>query len=161
MDAIIGGIADRLSAKEMLPMTNPSLSTYIDIGRNSTNPELPAIVYSTTTKCQESHTRNKPYRFCGRNHDICPALGMTCTSCGLRNHWAAMCKRPRQIHDIQGITRVSRPYTRDEVFINLNIVDDPNTLRAKLDTGAQANVIYYKAYTKQPHSTMLQNLLNM
>ena len=161
MDAIIGGIAGRLSAKEILWMTNPSLSAYIDIGRNFTDTELPATVYSTTTKLQDSHTRNKQYRLCGRNHDICPDLGTTFTSCGLRNNLAAMCKRPRQIHDIQCITRVSRPDTRDEVFINLYIVDDPNTFRAKLDTGAQANFISFKASTNFNTHTILQNLLNI
>ena len=37
--------------------------------------------------------RSDPCRNCGKNHDICPAIGSRCSSCARLNHWANQCFR--------------------------------------------------------------------
>ena len=101
--------------------------------------------------------KHDPCRNCGKNHDICPAIGSRCSSCGRLNHWAKQCFRrsttPLATHALTMGTRVSSNDTRDEVFIILDIANDHIKIKAKVDTGAQANVLPYHIYNslKKPH----------
>ena len=92
--------------------------------------------------------RPRPCPNCGQLHDRCPALGSVCRVCGRYNHWAACCRRQTHAPPTSNDTpRMSRPDIRDEVFINL--VNNYNTiLTAKVDTGAQLNLLPYSLYKR-------------
>ena len=111
----------------------------LQLGKNTRdNKNTPRLTY---TKCN----------YCGLNHEICPALGVICNTCGRRNHWSSVCNRvsvPKTAHAISTGTRVSSDDTRDEVFISLSIYNDPLIIKAKVDTGAQTNVLPYNIFSK-------------
>ena len=92
--------------------------------------------------------RPRPCPNCGQLHDRCPALGSVCRVCCRYNHWAACCRRQTHAPPTSNDTpRMSRPDIRDEVFINL--VNNYNTiLTAKVDTGAQLNLLPYSLYKR-------------
>ena len=112
----------------------------------------------------------------------CPAHGKTCLYCKKLNHFADVCQskaRRQRIHAIEdlrdsaaettfesivfesvtiaNLTHGTPTSSRDEVFVSLqvNLAQSDNrktTLRAKLDTGAQGNILPMRLYREMfPH----------
>ncbi|XP_067939593.1 uncharacterized protein [Watersipora subatra] len=66
---------------------NPGPSEINSVSRNVSHKKQPRMNTSfddSATKCPE----------CGRNHEPrrCPAYNQNCNKCGMKGHWAAMCK---------------------------------------------------------------------
>jgi len=113
---------------------------------------------------------------CGRFHnkDACPAKGKTCNYCKKIGHFSQVCrsrlKAKQHIHDIQDSTEVNDPVydsirfesihveslsqghttvNKKEVYATVNIdipLSTKATLKAKIDTGAQGNVLPLRLY---------------
>ena len=112
----------------------------------------------------------------------CPARGQTCLYCKKLNHFAEVCQSKacrQRIHAIEdsgdsaaptpfesivfesvtiaNLTHGSPESSRDEVFVSIevNLAQSNNrksTLRAKLDTGAQGNILPMRLYREMyPH----------
>ena len=110
--------------------------------------------------------------------DTCPAKGQTCNYCKKKGHYIQVCRRrarsQQKIHDIQNtspsleedfetlsfesicignIDQGNHAVHKDEVFATVNIKitgreKDKTTLKAKVDTGAQGNVLPLRIYQK-------------
>ena len=106
----------------------------------------------------------------------CPARGQTCHYCEKLNHFAEVCQskaRRQRIHTIEdsrdstaetsfesivfesvtigNVTHGSPESSRDEVFVSIQVnlaqsVNRNTALRAKLDTGAQGNILPMRLY---------------
>lgn len=97
--------------------------------------------------------------YCGRKHKKgeCPAFGQTCKKCHKLNHWAIVCRSATKsidfveddsdledtdlyVDSIQGLYP-------DTAFADIKI-NTGNSIRFKLDSGSQANIIPYSMYKK-------------
>ena len=108
-------------------------------------------------------------RYCGETHPPrrCPAYGKTCARCHRRNHLAKVCQKPqwrtdqpRKVNTLQEGTDSEEE--EDALFLaplfigNLeegsqwqeDIDVGQTSIRFKLDTGANANVIPYQTYLR-------------
>lgn len=99
-------------------------------------------------------------KFCGFSHDVkkCPSYGAKCTNCGKENHFAATCyvKKVREIRaqrcdDDEEYVRLDEisGSLKDAWYQKIRVQD--NTIRMKLDTGAEVNVLplYYVRQMKK------------
>lgn len=107
-------------------------------------------------------------RNCGRTHGPreCPAYGQNCLKCHNQNHFAKMCRGGKQtqgqskIHALEEDSNSSHPLfigafqigqledktPRNAWFENLKLEGGRGTIRFKLDTGAEANVLPQRDY---------------
>ena len=119
-----------------------------------------------TEQPRDDKTRVSECRNCGRKQETkqkCPARGKVCFKCKKPNHYSRMC-RSRGFHDLQ--QEVNEPELEDndffigainheggdELLVNL-VIEDSHTVKVKLDTEAQVNVMplaLYKALGKDP-----------
>ena len=114
--------------------------------------------------CPTHNVDKAPCGNCGRQHERCPALGSTCNNCGRKNHWASTCRqRSSMQHTVNEITRAPMNDARDEVFIIL-MNKYKYVLKAKIDTGAQSNVlpisVYHQLHNPLPLSPPTHILLS-
>jgi hypothetical protein len=96
---------------------------------------------------------------CGRRHETkqeCPARGKVCFKCKKPNHYSRMC-RSKVVHNIE--QKINEPELEDndffigivndggehELSIDL-VIEDVHTVKVKLDTGAQVNVMPIEVY---------------
>ena len=111
-------------------------------------------ILSITKPKEVQKPDSSPCTNCGRSHTICPAIGSNCSNCGRRNHWASCCRsrglampRPR----LHVINETPREDHRTEVYVDLPVLNDTYIVKAKVDTGAQANVLPYHIYALLRH----------
>ena len=153
LDHIIRGTKLTEAREKILDEWNISLEdTIVILEKYESIASGRALRNKTPTICainrniQKKPNNNTPSncRYCGKYHDVCPALDSTCNNCGKRNHWSSVCRHNNRmnIHTINETT--NHQDTRDEVYIDINISN--KTLKAKVDTGTQANVMPYSTY---------------
>ena len=119
-----------------------------------------------TKQPRDDKTRVSESRNCGLKHETkqkCPARKKVCFKCKKPNHYSRMC-RSKVVHEWQ--QEVNEPKLEDndffigainheggdELLVNL-VIEDSHTVKVKLDTGAQVNVMplaLYKALGKDP-----------
>ncbi|CAH1232986.1 RTL1 [Branchiostoma lanceolatum] len=97
---------------------------------------------------------------CGKGHntaDKCPANGKECRKCGKRNHFAAVCRSKsvnevrspeEEFQDFHIETVCKEKVEGDQAFVNLHIAGARESLKCKLDTGAQVNVLPERDWIK-------------
>ncbi|KAG1694107.1 hypothetical protein GQR58_006909 [Nymphon striatum] len=107
----------------------------------------------------------KDCRNCGLDHKSrqCPAFGKQCNKCGKRNHWAKKCRSKesnniKMAHEIKeensddddsyGFEVVNTDSIQKDNFavVKLSTSNGIKRLKAKVDTGAQANILNYNTY---------------
>ena len=110
------------------------------------------------TKRKDDQVKIQKCKKCGRSHPPrqCPAYGKTCLKCKKLNHFANMCKSKM-------VKEVAEDENSDKSFyigsVEVNSVDTNKVwlveldvrghqIRAKIDTGAQVNVISQKLVNK-------------
>ena len=99
--------------------------------------------------------------YCGRTKHVgkqaCPAKGKVCFKCNKLNHYSRMCKS-KTVHEVEvpddlncedgdffiGVVNDVNQ-EKDEISVNLSI-EDSNSIKVKLDTGAQVNVMPVQVY---------------
>lgn len=91
------------------------------------------------------------------NHKQCPAWGKTCAKCNKQNHFASKCRFTGQVNSVNAtgepqeeedfyIDNVTNAvHKQNEWSVNL-VIAGQRHLHAKLDTGAQCNVLSEKCY---------------
>ncbi|XP_035679930.1 uncharacterized protein K02A2.6-like [Branchiostoma floridae] len=97
---------------------------------------------------------------CGKGHntaDKCPANGKECRKCGKKNHFAAVC-RSKSVSEVRSpeeefqdfhIEAVHKKKVEgDQAFVDLHIAGTSESLKCKLDTGAQVNVLPERDWIK-------------
>ena len=113
--------------------------------------------YEKRKKQHESHH----CKYCGwdRPHptDRCPAKNLTCFRCGIRGHFASVCKQANpQLSSLELEECVSNEAWTIQVLI------DDKPVRFKIDTGADCSVISHKdfkrLFPKRVPDTTLQKL---
>lgn len=118
-----------------------------------------------------------------QGHKTCPAFGKICKKCGKQNHFAKMCRtrlspttRAKQIHMLEEDTAWVGAVDHDQYdvdsinsptawYVGVNMLGQ--TVRMKVDTGAQANVIPLGMWKQlkttpalQPSTTTLRSVDN-
>lgn len=127
---------------------------------------------TTTTK---GYGRNCGY--CGgkihRDNEQCPARGKQCGKCGKLNHFAKVCKsgRGKSVHTvsdncenvsetdelfIDAVTKNGHNCEFEQAFADIKMGKQGTTLKFKLDTGAQVNVIPLSAFDQLEDECRLQ-----
>ena len=99
--------------------------------------------------------------YCGRTKHVgkqaCPAKGKVCFKCNKLNHYSRMCKS-KTVHEVEvpddlncedgdffiGVVNDVNQ-GKDEISVNL-LIEDSNTIKVKLDTGVQVNVMPVQVY---------------
>ena len=92
---------------------------------------------------------------CGREHvgnQVCPAKGKVCFMCTKCNHYSRMC-RSKTVHEVEALNNSSYEDgdffigvvndvsdINDEISVQL-LVEESDSVKVKLDTGAQVNVM--------------------
>ncbi|KAI8511855.1 hypothetical protein Bbelb_109550 [Branchiostoma belcheri] len=106
---------------------------------------------------------------CGRSHmssETCPANGQSCRKCGKRNHFAAVCRSKKPtVQDVRAVSEnleefhietVSKTQpVGDQAFVDLHVEEMSRSLRCKLDTGAQVNVLPEKVWQQLKHKRVM------
>ncbi|KAI8506223.1 hypothetical protein Bbelb_156500 [Branchiostoma belcheri] len=106
---------------------------------------------------------------CGRSHtssETCPANGQSCRKCGKRNHFAAVCRSKKPtVQEVRTVSEnleefhietVSKTHTvGDQAFVDLHVEEMSRSLRCKLDTGAQVNVLPEKVWQQLKHKRVM------
>ena len=102
---------------------------------------------------------------CGQSHekdDYCPAVGKTCYNCKGKNHFSKLCKSKKNRHNVHVVDKSLDDDSSDsDLFLGViginsvtddewmeDIVINSRTVRFKLDSGAQANIIPLETYDK-------------
>ena len=127
----------------------------------------------TATDAKSSkQNRKKPNEKCGRcgydrTHKKCPAMGQQCGFCKKMNHYSKLC-RSKEVHNLQEVDDPDNSeddsplfvYSvgsdcgpEDEQFYETVEVQDTQ-VRFQLDSGAKANVMSLKTYTKLKHGPL-------
>ena len=104
-------------------------------------------------------------RRCGRSHKVrqCPAYGKQCRACGLMNHFSAVCMKRRTNRAVNEATYNGYSDEEDTKDINVDAIDSvacksvwyvdifvlDHKVVAKVDTGAQVNILCYNDKTRQ------------
>ena len=106
-DRIVIGVKDNQARKKLLQVSKLTLKDCIDICRSyeTTSHQLKEINQEEVHALQPFRDRSVPdppiereihCKFCTKTHAWnklkCPAWGKTCSSCGMRNHFAVACK---------------------------------------------------------------------
>ena len=160
LDHIIRGTHLTEAREKILDAWNMSLDAITTLEKYESIASSRALRHSNPTICtinkripnQQMKYLPPNCRYCGKTHDICPALDSICNNCGKKNHWSSVCRQHRmKIHTINETT--DHRDTRDEVYIDIYITN--KTVKAKVDTGAQANVMPYSIYTRLNLQTTL------
>lgn len=86
--------------------------------------------------------------YCGSVHERfkCPAYGQRCAKCKRLNHFARVC-RVHTVHQENAIDQV-RSYTSASNDWCIDLQINNNTIKFKLDTGADVNVLPYRFLSK-------------
>lgn len=100
----------------------------------------------------QSHKCNK----CGQVHRVrCPALGKTCAKCGIRNHFASMCRmtsikqviqdQDEPANNIQEffVGSIDNSHNSWEIPVQIN----GKVIKAQVDTGSQVNILSRYMYS--------------
>ncbi|XP_055997848.1 uncharacterized protein K02A2.6-like [Ostrea edulis] len=104
------------------------------------------------TNSREQKSKVKACGKCGTSHDVgkCPAHGKNCLKCNKPNHFAKMC-RTKNVNIVEhnevttdeffinAVNSNTSTVTKDEAYVNL--VFNKMTVRMKIDTGSQVNII--------------------
>lgn len=103
---------------------------------------------------------------CGTEHSsrACPAYGKQCKNCKKMNHFARMC-RSRKVHAVDddadqqtslyiGAVHVNSQSQADEWAVEIQL--EHKSVKFKLDTGAQANVIPYSLLQRTGKKNILK-----
>ncbi|KAI8511852.1 hypothetical protein Bbelb_109520 [Branchiostoma belcheri] len=108
------------------------------------------------TRTGQTEQRNNSCGKCGRDHkasDTCSASGQSCRKCGRRNHFAAVCRSKPTVQEVNcnveefHIETVNQKHkVGDQAFVDLRVAEMNKSLRCKLDTGAQVNVLPEKIF---------------
>lgn len=136
-----------------------------------------AVKYKQTRKKEKSKAKpndvEKASTFnckrCGTEHASrqCPAFGKQCKNCNKLNHFAKMC-RSKSVHAVDdddddasqhaslfvGAVHAETHSQTDEWTVELQL--DRKSVKFKLDTGAQANVIPYSLVQRQGKKHMIK-----
>ena len=173
-------IGDSLTMQKAIEIATTFEATQKQLALMTTtgNTSVDALQARQKTKSFQKHTNshnNKPCRNCGGTHASkqCPAFGKTCLYCKKKNHFAAVClqkKNHKRIHNVEGDyeensddntsqianltidTVDQRQEKKNKVFVNVTLGTN-DTIRFKIDTGAQVNVIpvsVFKTLSKPP-----------
>lgn len=144
----------RQTAYQYRPARN---STYEARGRERETADT-----RTVQKHESTSTANADDNACGRcghvhfRKDYCPAKGKVCKICNKVNHFARMCYFNKQKVNVIEQDEQSENFVLESIinksenikeincmdwFINVFVIDCKKTVKCKLDTGAQINVL--------------------
>ena len=152
--------------------TSPTADSIDSIAKNRSGHQQRST-HHRRYKAEQSHTDITNCRNCGGQHakKKCPAFGKKCSYCQKLNHWAKVCLtkkdfRSKAIHTvdeddddddipifIDAITKGND--SPDTAYANI-AVSTGDTVRFKLDTGAQANIMPSSVYTRLRQMVPLQ-----
>ena len=208
-DRIVIGIRDNNTRKKLLQDHKLTLKKCIDICRaNETTTEQLKKISSEEVQYVKKKT-TKPFnklkkpsksgqkfdnynqyeqscKFCGKRHkpnkDLCPAWGKTCSNCGVKNHFAAKCRKinisksKRNVHNIDEISDSSEEdyvltvetseideikNVTEESFpkkIFASMLINNNEIKFQLDCGSTVNVlpeyVYKELVTEANHENI-------
>ena len=143
-----------------------------------TDPVVHAMKHSKRKYVEKTTTQNKTgsqkqsvpgnCHNCGTVHPKrkCPAYGKKCLNCGKFNHFAKWCRSRKKIDTLSkkeeaedlrfiGALGKGRPHSSEnECFVNLEI--HGLSVRLKIDTGSQANILPWKIFKKLSNKPELQ-----
>ncbi|KAG8173419.1 hypothetical protein JTE90_002013 [Oedothorax gibbosus] len=125
---------------------------------------------------QNKHIQHNSRRLCsrcGRQHQPrqCPAYGKTCNNCSMINHFASVCRQPRQqssnkqqqhrvsainTQDVSNIAYIGALSTSNERDWLQQVQVNDYPVVFKLDTGAQVNVLTNTLFECLPSKPILQ-----
>lgn len=103
-------------------------------------------VFTSRDTAGQARARGHTCGYCGRSHERfqCPAYGQRCAKCNKLNHFAKVCRvysvqdgSTDQVCNLSNNARIS-----DDWLIDLQI--NNSSIRFKLDTGADVNVLPYR-----------------
>lgn len=100
---------------------------------------------------------------CGNRHkqNSCPAYGKKCRVCHKYNHFSRQCYYNKSVHDVEETEDCEEPFFVGEITVHSIVKDNDSawysliqvedkTVKFKLDTGAEANIIPQSLYYKLP-----------
>jgi transposase InsO family protein len=175
-DRIVIGISSAEVREKLLTEGDTlSLDKTVEIAMTYevTQQHLKSIAMGSATNAVDAIRNGKPTnkmpddnfincKNCGNKHKrrSCPAFGKSCLYCKKKNHFAKVCmskeRNPQGIHNIMDdkeetkedelfVNTISEGEVPNAAFVNVE-TDTGNTIRFKVDSGAQANVIPLETY---------------
>lgn len=105
---------------------------------------------------------------CGQVHRFkCPAQGVVCRSCGIRNHFESMCRNRRNVRNIQVDAEPDelfighiKSYSKCSTDWSLPLIINNVNITAVLDTGSDANVMSYKVFKSLNVNVLIEKCKN-